>query len=404
MTNVAPTTDQIKKAQENLQNMIAFSTYLHANAADTLVDVAAATLSLKDDSDWGWALGLNIIESVFWALAAVEGAGPIGAFAASFLSGVVSQFATSAPADFQTPSADIKKRMLKQQNAIEDQLAKLGARDESLARKNWDTSFTYNGTTATVSDLGSATSGIFPVEGDVAWGPMRDAAEKVMNQQIWRYFLVSKYRIVVRASLPQGNEWGIGGDRNVPPVEYVKQYIKANPAYNLTWRWHNHLRCGDGADTGWVMSCSYVSTGPSMFAFNALNTESCQAVFYDSAPGEVINKDGLFTRNDVFNNLGIQLQVLTGEEKGKAEKVSVGYLNAMKEGKTLGLLIEREGRAAVEKRVIDKAREDPLFAADLKLRPRQTLEMFLGIRIPEVISVDVIVESGDNFGLIIPKS
>jgi hypothetical protein len=404
MTKEAPTTEQIKKAQKNLQNMIAFSTYLHANAADTLVDVAAGTLSLKDDSDWGWALGLNVLESVFWAVAGIEGAGPIGGFAASFLSGVVSQFATSAPLDFQAPSVDLKKRMLKQQNAIEDQLAKLGARDESLVKQNWDTPFTYNGKTATLSDLGSATSGIFPVEGDVAWGPMRDAAEKVMNQQIWRYFLVSKYRIVVRASHAQDNEWGIGGDRNVPPVAYVKQYIKDNPAYNLTWRWHNHLKCGDGPDTGWVMSCAYVSTGPSMFAFNALNTESCKVLFYDSAPGEVLNPDGLFTRNDVFNNIGIQLQVLTAEEKGTADKVSVEYLRAMKDGNTLGLLIERESRAAVEKRVIDKAREDPLFAADLKLRPRQTLEMFLGIRIPEVISVDVIVESGDNYGLVIPKS
>src|SRR5262249_54947453 len=100
MIDEVPTDQQVQKAQTNLQHMIDFSTYLHANAADTQIDVAAGTLSLTDDADWGWALGLNVLESVFWALAGIEGAGPIGAFAAAFMSGVVSWFATSPPQDF----------------------------------------------------------------------------------------------------------------------------------------------------------------------------------------------------------------------------------------------------------------------------------------------------------------
>ena len=74
----------------------------------------------------------------------------------------------------------------------------------------------------------------------------------------------------------------------------------------------------------------------------------------------------------------------------------------MKEGKTLTHLIATEGRPAVEARVLAQAKSDPIFAADLKLRPRQTLEAFLGVKIADPIKLSVIVEDSLTFGLVIP--
>jgi len=87
-----------------------------------------------------------------------------------------------------------------------------------------------------------------------------------------------------------------------------------------------------------------------------------------------------------------------------AEKLSVEYVRAIKQGNTLGLLVQREGREQVEKRVIEKAQSDPIFAWDLTRRTRETLEKFLDVKIPDVVAVDVIVESPRSFALVIPES
>ena len=75
----------------------------------------------------------------------------------------------------------------------------------------------------------------------------------------------------------------------------------------------------------------------------------------------------------------------------------------MKEGKTLGKLIEKVGRGEVEKRILQKAASDPFFAHNLSMRPRPTLEKFLEVKIPEVLDVNIIVEGGRTFGLVIPQ-
>ena len=37
------------------------------------------------------------------------------------------------------------------------------------------------------------------------------------------------------------------------------------------------------------------------------------------------------------------------------------------------------------------------------MRPRPTLEKFLDVKIPEVLDVNIIVEGGRTFGLVIPQ-
>jgi hypothetical protein len=85
-----------------------------------------------------------------------------------------------------------------------------------------------------------------------------------------------------------------------------------------------------------------------------------------------------------------------------APKLSKKYLRAIREGKSLGLLIRREGRKAVERPVIERAHHDPVFANDLAFRPRETLEKFLEVAIPEVVSLGVVVDTPRTFGMVVP--
>jgi hypothetical protein len=195
------------------------------------------------------------------------------------------------------------------------------------------------------------------------------------------------------------------GDQNDPPVGWDEGFIANNPAYYNTWTWHDSSGCGD--TTGWQISEYNVGTGGGAFTDGSMSDAACNYLFIDSADGVTINADGLFPRATVFNNLDISTTsriVPVGGGGEVAGKLSMSYLRAMKSGQTLGMLIEREGRETVERRVIERAHKDSVFRTELTFRPRQALQEFLGVHIPEVVSISVIVETPRTFAMIIPMA
>jgi hypothetical protein len=388
-----PTQDQIQTVQSNLMNMIAFNDYIHSYGKDKILN-AYLLLTEPDQSDPGLTVVLNVMEGAFWAIGS-EG-GPIGNFAASFLSGMLSYWATDTPPDLNGAFADYLSRFSTTCGEVGAQLAVY----HSDVAGNWDTTFTYNGSQCSLSDLSTIN---FPTEGDNLFTSMRDKALFALDQNVWTYMFVSLYVITL---WEQGMGLNVGGDKNTPPVDWVQSFYQHNPAYYCTWQWHDSSGCGD--ESGWIITEYNIGTGAGVFTDGSLNNDSCNYIFIDSTPGAPLNANGLFTRQDVFTNLGIRQTTYdvgsAGANSGNGKRqLSVAYLRAMKEGKTLGKLIEKVGRSEVEKRLLQQAASDPFFAHNLAMRPRPTLEKFLEVKIPEVLDLNITVENGRNFGLVIPK-
>jgi hypothetical protein len=263
---------------------------------------------------------------------------------------------------------------------------------------NWNVQFSYNGQTQTLSNLANIT---VPAETDPQFEKLAKAAIFALDQQIWQTVLNANY-VVTLWELPNG-DLILPGTQNQPPVEWVQSFIASNPAYYCTWSWHNSSGCGD--HNGWDVQEYNLGTGAGTFTDGSMSKDACAYLFIDSTDGVIINANGLFSRKTVFTGLGIQqttYQVPAGGGGYVKDKLSPSYLRAMKEGRTLGLLIQREGREQVESRIIAKAQQDSVFANDLALRPRQTLQKFLNVAIPEVVSVSVIVENSRTFALVVP--
>jgi hypothetical protein len=79
-------------------------------------------------------------------------------------------------------------------------------------------------------------------------------------------------------------------------------------------------------------------------------------------------------------------------------------MEAMAANRTLGELVARQGRESIQSAIIAKAHSDPVFARDVVARTRPTLEEFLGVKIPETISLTVIAENAGTFALVIPAA
>jgi hypothetical protein len=389
MSNGTPTPAQIQQVQQNLTNMQAFNDYVY-NQGQSKVLNAYLLMSEHDDSDPGLIIGLNVLEGAFWAIGG--SLGPIGNFAASFLSGMVSWWATSTPPSLNTTFASLLSRLQATSLAVDKQLAQYY---QNVAA-NWNTQFTYNGKTTTLADLATIT---FPAETDPQFETLAATALFALDQTVWKTVMVANFVIThwEPDTVMQGKE-------SEPPVSWDEMFIGKNPAYYNTWSWHNKSGCGD--TSGWNTQEYNIGTGAGPFSDGSMSNDACKYLFIDSADGVVINANGLYSRATVFTGLGIQQKtyyVPSGGGGAVGASLSTGYLQAMKAGNTLGKLVEKEGRDSIQQRVIEKAQNDPVFARDIAMRTRQTLEDFLGVKIPEVVSVSVIVENPRTFGIVVPQ-
>ena len=393
MSSPTPTQEQIQTVQTNLTNMQALNDYIYTHGLAKIQN-AYLLLSEPDNNDPGLTVDLNILEGAFWAVGSLGGM--IGNFAASFLSGMVSYWATSTPPDLNGQFASYVTRFEQTTLDVDTQLATYY---QNVAA-HWNDQFTYNGKTTTLADLSTAS---FPAETDPTFEQMAGVALFALDQTLWKQMLVNNY-VITLWELSSGPTI-MPGKEDDPTISWAQDYYKSYPAYYETWSWHKSSGCGD--QTGWETTEYNIGTGASFFHDGSLNSDACQYLFIDSTPGTTINANGLFTRETVFTGLGLKQKtylVATGGGGATAEQLSVGYLRAMKQGQTIGQLIEREGRETVEGRLIHQAHQDSVFAHNLTYRPRQTLEEFLGVKIPDVVSVSVIVETPRTFGIVVPMA
>jgi hypothetical protein len=140
----------IAQVQANPTNMQALNDYIY-NQGNSRVTNAYLLLSEQDSSDPGLTVGLNILEGVFWAVGSELG--PIGNFLASFLSGMVSWWASNTPPSLNTTFASLLIRLQQTSLAVDTQLATYY---QNVAA-NWDVQFTYNGQTQTLANLANIT-------------------------------------------------------------------------------------------------------------------------------------------------------------------------------------------------------------------------------------------------------
>lgn len=387
-----PTPGQIAQVQSNLKNMQALNDYVYNQGGSSRILNAYLLLSEQDNSDLGLTIGLNVLEGAFWAIGGMLG--PIGNFSASFLSGMVSYWATSAntPPSLNTTFASTAIRIQKTSFQVDQQLA---AYYNDVAG-NWNTSFTYNGNTVSLADLANIN---FPAETDNNFFPLANAAIFALDQMIWKTVLNINY-VITLWELSSGPTI-LPGDQNTPPIQYDESFIANNPSYYNTWSWHQSSGCGD--TTGWNINEYNIGTGAGIFSDGGMSTAACQYLFIDSADGVTINANGLYPRKTVFNDLGIkQTTHIVAVPSGGGIGLSMSYKRAMVEERTLGKLVEREGRENIQQMVIAEAQKDPVFARNVVARPRETLESFLGVKIPESIYLSVIQETAGNFAIVIP--
>jgi hypothetical protein len=318
------TPDQIAKVKTNIRNMIDFNNELYTQGNTKILN-AYALLSIPDNKDLGLQIGLNLLCGAFWALGTPFGG--VGAVAANFLAGVVGGYAVTTPPSLQAAFSSLILRFQQTSEQTTSDLEIVYADPNTY----WNTVYsgqvitpfdTYTAS-ATVSDLDTID---FPAITDPQFMDMIYTAQYALDQVIWanllKNFILTEYipsRQYPATDPPyQSSLQVVDTEKDVmPTVAYYSetgmenlaaQQIAQDPSYWWVWTYVHETKKNGKDMSYWDTYIWTLGSGATAFSDGHLNTPACNYLFIDSIDNVIINANGLYHRNFVFNNLGIQTQ------------------------------------------------------------------------------------------------
>lgn len=382
-----PTPAELERARTNLARMQDLIRYVHNNSGG-YVNHAYLLLDQVRQRDPGLAFGVTVIA---FGLGKLGGQfGPAGQLVASFLSGMITDWLTHTPESLKTAFAEVWLRFEKTYLEADLHLARYRGDPQTY----WDVEYKGPGFDTPVKVSAFATCDL-PESHEEAFVEAAGASVRAFDQQLWREMVSASFRIFSCAEGP----WLMRGrPKSNPPMDWAHAYIKKNPFYDVSWKWVDEGYCCEPY-RGWEITGHWIGRA----ARNEMTGECCHYLFRDDGHGKVTNPDGLFARKEVFHSWRLAQSETNCRSSRPAARISRQTQRAFAAGHTIQHLIAAEGRAAVEARILQRAADDPSFAFDLHQRPREALEALLGVKIPEVVGLQVIFEAPDSFALVVPS-
>lgn len=289
--------NDIEKVKINLANMQDYNDYIYSSGNDYIAN-CFLLLGQQDDQDPGFLVGMSLLEGCMGAVFSCMGF--VGAFSSCFLCSIVSDWSYSKPPGLMETCANMLMRFDKSHVQLDNDISVYIQNPE----KYWDKEFTWNGTTITLGDLSTID---FPDRTNPDFYVLADVSLAALDRSVWGNTLKIRCKHSKLAPYNHCECTQVKGDTNI--YQWDVNFIANNPQYYCTWYWH--------ADEG-MFDKNYWYVSEQCINFNAGNAEklhliptgACQYLFIDSADGHVINENGLFYRNYVFNGMGLTIDII----------------------------------------------------------------------------------------------
>lgn len=297
----APTPAQIAATRKNLDILRELNQEAGEHHTIKIINAYALLVGEPDNADPGLPFVLTIFENVFSILAG-EAFGPAGKAAATLFGGMIAGWINSPPPSLAASFSSYTQRYDASWRELNHQLDTLndglGSSDPATVEKTWNTQFGFNGQTATVADLSNA--GLPPSEDSNAFDNMVDAVVLSQERALWRSMLQENYEALYYTWYHKGQGYG---SSETLPLEWARYRMGYYP-----YVYYCYYDYQGGYEPPFHLICAneYVVCRKGTTNWYYLNDDACRYLFIDSTPGTVINRAGLFHREEVMNFLGIQ--------------------------------------------------------------------------------------------------
>ena len=292
-----PSADDIDKVKNNLNKMISFNQDVLSNANYKLEN-AYTLLTQTDDKDFGLELGLNLLSSCFSELAS-DLLGQEGSIAASFLTGLVSNYATTKPNAlndlFSSLLIRVQKTILQTNEDLSNYYQDPVSNWSKVVGGTYKTPFGTFNTSGKVSDLVNID---FPNKDHPQYYQILNSCLKGMDQGIWATLLTRFVITDYQEDKPP--MWELPCN----PNDEDNDFLAVRKAFYHVWTYHEDKDCYGNLVKYYIREEYNIGTGASAFSTNDLSDAACDYLFQNYA-STISNPDGLFKRDFVFTKLNI---------------------------------------------------------------------------------------------------
>ncbi len=457
-----PTHDQINTVQTNLSKMQDLTDAIHSYSRGRIGN-AYDLLSEPDKSDKGLLYVLNLLEAGFKVIAGALGPG--GAFVSNFLTGMMSYWTGQPPEDLNGAFGELELRydqsFLDVKSQLADYYKQLNSSDPDTVQKAWDTSFEYNNQSVAISDLVNAN---VPTKNDTNYVPAIEAAGIGIDQQIWQQMLTEFYWVPYNWEYRVSDYT----DPNTYPTPWVQNMLAqykfayyhcffhegdgdcslwiADEYYiqkNVTGTYVLNDACCDYIfidaakpnpnglftreqvvdflgiklmpDNDYSLSKEYKNAkhnGKTLLALfqnqgrDAIENPIIQKAQEDTVFAQKLVKDPKSTVEAFFDIKIPEHVCLTVVLCDTSNYGLVIHINNSfsAESNTFLDFLKSQGYNRIESNIIQKAQSDQMFRYKLVKNPKSTLNEYFDVKIPENISLTVVLEDPMNFGLVISSA
>jgi hypothetical protein len=303
---VQPTTQNIAKLKVNLNNIQRFNDLFYVYTISKCAN-AFLLLGKNDDNDPGMNTGINLLCGTIIGLGGDFGI--IGCVLANYFCELVSEFSETNPpsllAHFASYISRIQASSLEANHVI--------AIDCNDPVTNWytvksGTFDTFDGKKTVSCCLGQVAAIDFPNETDPLFEEMISKALYFFDQTLWWVVLNQCFQINqwYSQTSPQYlvKKYSIDWINN-----YCKQLNTKYPSSNNTW---DYIQIRNFSGLGkeqnyYIVSEATIGSPPIHTNDQPISDAAARYLFIDSIPGDIINPNGLFNRNFVFNNFGMKI-------------------------------------------------------------------------------------------------
>ena len=292
-----PTEEQILHVKNNIRNIINFNNYLY-NQGNVKILNAFLLLSLADDKDLGLQIGINLMKGAFIGIGGEFSIA--GCITANFVCGIVDQYTENTPPSLNVQLSSLLLRFQATSEQLNVDLEKYFGDPVSY----WNTTFSGTATNPfgsypynmTFNQLDTID---FPADTDSTFMDYVYKAQYALDQQTW-YILLPNF--VITKFEPEND---------YPCKTYSEEKMESNAIFFYGVHksyWNNwtyiHATNRKGEDISYYQYYeNNIGTGAGAFSDGHLNDSACDYMFIDSYDNVIINSNGLFNRNFVFNNM-----------------------------------------------------------------------------------------------------
>lgn len=298
-----PTQQEIDKVKQNLSNLIDLNTDI-LNNGNIKIDNAGLLLSISDDHDLGFQIGINLLTGSFWGLAAVQ-AGFMGAMAANFCCGVISEYSNTKPPSLQSSVANLKQRLQVTSIQFQYDLQKFYGDPVTY----WDVEYCGNvvnafGTYPVCGKLSDLANANVPSKTQTDYTKNLVQAVFGLDQVVWDNLLRN---FVITGYYPTTAYYENQGWNEQRMIDSANAWYQSNPAYWRYWKYEQAKGFWGGNKSAYWVTDYNIGTGWSPFNFGNLSPDACNYLFSDLYNGypnpNMAIGGGLYTREFVFNNM-----------------------------------------------------------------------------------------------------